>query len=193
MTEALGLRERKKAAARQALHEAALRLAIERGLDHVTTEAIADAAGLSRRTFSNYFTGKEEAILYSDQRELSRLIELVRARPADESGWMAFRQGVRDLSRESDDLERGELVAVRRLRQHPALVARKAAAYSALEQQVAAAITGRDTGPVAPRVLAAALLAGLRLGTQLWLEGPADESLSASTEKALDQFSQPFC
>ena len=192
MSGALGLRERKKVAARQALHEAALRLATERGLDHVTTEAIADAAGLSRRTFSNYFTGKEEAILYNDQRELSRLIDLVRARPATESGWAALRAGVRELSEGKHDIDRGEVLAVRLLKQHPALVARQAAAYSARERQVAEALAGRDTGQVAPRVLAAALLVGVRLGTQLWLEGPEGESLLASTEKALDQLGQAF-
>ncbi|MFC7467789.1 TetR/AcrR family transcriptional regulator [Actinomadura keratinilytica] len=54
----LGLRERKKAATRQAVHEAAMRLTREHGLDHVTVEAIADAAEISRRTFSNYFAGR---------------------------------------------------------------------------------------------------------------------------------------
>ena len=58
-----GLRERKKAATRQALHEAAVRLAIAHGPDRITVEAVADEAGVSRRTFSNYFANKEEALL----------------------------------------------------------------------------------------------------------------------------------
>ena len=57
-----GLRERKKAATRQALGLAAMRLAIERGLDNVLVEDIADAAGVSTRTFNNYFASKYEAI-----------------------------------------------------------------------------------------------------------------------------------
>jgi AcrR family transcriptional regulator len=80
-----GLRERKKAATRQALHEAAFGLAIEHGADHVTVEAIADAAGVSRRTFSNYFANKEEALLYGDHQRMRGLIELVHARPAGAS------------------------------------------------------------------------------------------------------------
>jgi AcrR family transcriptional regulator len=63
VTSPAGLRERKKTATRQALHESAVRLAVERGVDNVTIEAIADAAEASRRTFSNYFAGKEQALL----------------------------------------------------------------------------------------------------------------------------------
>ena len=57
-----GLRERKKVATRQALGVAAMRLAIERGLDNVLVEDIAEAAGVSARTFNNYFASKYEAI-----------------------------------------------------------------------------------------------------------------------------------
>ena len=38
-------------------------MAIERGLTEVTVEAIVDAAEVSRRTFSNYFANKEDALL----------------------------------------------------------------------------------------------------------------------------------
>src|SRR5579875_1319527 len=61
-----GLRERKKQATRLALHEAALRLTLERGLDRLTVEDISAAAGVSARTFFNYFPGKEQAIIGDD-------------------------------------------------------------------------------------------------------------------------------
>ncbi|HEY5017289.1 MAG TPA: helix-turn-helix domain-containing protein, partial [Streptosporangiaceae bacterium] len=57
-----GLRERKKLATRQALGAAAMRLAIERGLENVLVEDIAAAADVSPRTFNNYFASKYEAI-----------------------------------------------------------------------------------------------------------------------------------
>src|SRR3954467_13283022 len=85
-----GLRERKKAATRQSLHEAAVRLAIEHGAERVTVEAIADDAGVSRRTFSNYFGSKEEALMYGDFQRIQTLIEMVRERPAAESAWTAL-------------------------------------------------------------------------------------------------------
>src|SRR5690606_32876329 len=49
------LRERRKADTWLAIHEAAATLALERGLENATVEAVAEAAGISPRTFFNYF------------------------------------------------------------------------------------------------------------------------------------------
>jgi AcrR family transcriptional regulator len=58
-----GLRERKKQDTRAALASATLQLAVEHGLSAVTVEQIAARAGVSYRTFFNYFSAKEEALL----------------------------------------------------------------------------------------------------------------------------------
>ncbi|WP_138470090.1 TetR/AcrR family transcriptional regulator [Poseidonocella sp. HB161398] len=57
----LPLRERRRLETANEIQRATLRLAAERGLDHVTTEAIAAEAGISLRTFFNYYTNKEAA------------------------------------------------------------------------------------------------------------------------------------
>ena len=59
----LPLRERKKAETWAALHEAAASLALQHGVDQTTVEAIAASAGVSPRTFFNYFEVKEDAIV----------------------------------------------------------------------------------------------------------------------------------
>src|SRR6476661_8954011 len=57
------LRERQKDETWAAIHEAASAAALEGGLASTTVEAVAERAGISRRTFFNYFPTKEDAIL----------------------------------------------------------------------------------------------------------------------------------
>jgi AcrR family transcriptional regulator len=57
------LRERKKRVTREALQSAALRLALEHGPENVRVEDIAEAAGVSPRTYNNYFSSREQAIV----------------------------------------------------------------------------------------------------------------------------------
>lgn len=59
----IGLRERQRRETLHQLHEAALALALEGGLHAATVDAIAERAGVSRRTFFNYHPSKEDAIL----------------------------------------------------------------------------------------------------------------------------------
>lgn len=56
-------RVRRKAETARALIQAARRLTIEHGLNGFTIEALAAEAGVSRRTFFNYFASKENAVL----------------------------------------------------------------------------------------------------------------------------------
>ncbi|WP_454851575.1 TetR/AcrR family transcriptional regulator [Promicromonospora soli] len=60
---AQGLRELKKQMTRDAIASAAFKLTLEKGLDHVTVEEISRVAIVSPRTFSNYFSSKEEAVV----------------------------------------------------------------------------------------------------------------------------------
>ncbi|MGG7464687.1 MULTISPECIES: TetR/AcrR family transcriptional regulator [unclassified Plantibacter] len=60
---ALGLRERKRIATRRAIQHAVLTLAAENGLESVTVEEASRIAGISPRTFFNYFGTKDEALI----------------------------------------------------------------------------------------------------------------------------------
>lgn len=61
--EASTLRARKKRQTRQHIQDAARRLTAERGLNGVTIDAICAEAGVSTRTFFNYFPSKSAAAL----------------------------------------------------------------------------------------------------------------------------------
>lgn len=181
------LRTRKKAATRQSLHEAALRLAMTHGLDGVTVEDIADEAGVSRRTFSNYFANKEDAILHADRERTHRLLSLLAARPAAEPPWPALRGAVADFYRDRvlPDLEWVD--QLRLLRRHPSLLARQATDQMALERELAAVLVerGHDTDGELARLMAATFLAAYRTAGVLWLEGGGERPLPEVVDRLL--------
>jgi AcrR family transcriptional regulator len=90
----LGLRERKKLSTRWALSDAAFELALERGLENVTREDIANRAGVSLRTFNNYFTGKYEAVAFRQIDRTRQSLAAFRERPADEPLWSAITESM---------------------------------------------------------------------------------------------------
>jgi AcrR family transcriptional regulator len=184
-----GLRERKKAATRQALHDAAMRLATEHGLDRITVEAIADEAGVSRRTFSNYFGSKEEALMYGDFRRVQSLIEMVRARPASESPWTALTAAAAAFTGELGELDPQLVVQGRLLRSHPTLIAAQVQTFAAVERVLAAVVLARmaedDARGVRARMTAATFLVALRVSLNMWLEAPAGTTLWQMAEEAL--------
>jgi AcrR family transcriptional regulator len=89
-----GLRERKKLDTRRALSDAALELAFDRGLDNVTRDDIAARAGVSLRTFNNYFSNKYEAVAYRQVERMRLALERFRQRPAGEPLWEAITESV---------------------------------------------------------------------------------------------------
>lgn len=87
-----GRRERKKAATRQAIADAALRLFLERGYDDVGIREIADAADVSTTTLFKHFPVKEALVFDQDADQEKRLLAAVRERPAGQSIPAALRE-----------------------------------------------------------------------------------------------------
>ena len=160
-----GLRERKKQATREALHRAALRLTGERGLDQVTVEAIADAVGVSRRTFSNYFSGKEEALLHGEQMRMRLLVEIVGARPAAETCWTALTAAAGEFITRVAAEYPGWRAEVCTIRAEPAVLARQLAVHAEMERDLAAELVRRMPA-TADADLRARLVAGGFLATR---------------------------
>ncbi|MED7927133.1 TetR family transcriptional regulator [Nonomuraea sp. LP-02] len=88
----MGRRERKKAATRQAIADAALRLFLERGYDEVGIREIADAADVSTTTLFKHFPVKEALVFDEDSGQEARLLAAVRERPKGQSIPAALRE-----------------------------------------------------------------------------------------------------
>ena len=191
-----GLRERKKAATRQALHEAAVRLAIAHGADKVTVEAIADDAGVSRRTFSNYFANKEEALLHGDRQRMALLIDTVRARPAGEGPWTALTRAAAQLYEQIGELDPHWVAQTRLLRSQPALLAQQVNTFAALERELGAAVADRlpeaERSGLRARLMAATFMTATRVSLHVWLEAPAETSLQELVAQSLGEAGRGF-
>ncbi|WP_026075269.1 TetR/AcrR family transcriptional regulator [Cellulomonas massiliensis] len=86
-----GRRERKKAATRESIRDAALELFLERGFDAVSVREVADRADVSPTTVFAYFPQKE-SLAFSDEAERhERLVAAVRDRRAGTSVSAALR------------------------------------------------------------------------------------------------------
>jgi AcrR family transcriptional regulator len=77
-------RERNKVRTRQAIKSAVLDLALERDIGTVTAEEIAEHAGISRRTFFNYYAGLDAVLVEATLEPMHAVAERFLQRPADE-------------------------------------------------------------------------------------------------------------
>ncbi|WP_415854480.1 TetR/AcrR family transcriptional regulator [Sinomonas sp. G460-2] len=83
MTDAdtMGRRERKKAATRKAISDAATALFLERGFDKVSIREIAEKADVSPTTVFAHFPQKEALVFDEDDDQREQLVAAVRDRP----------------------------------------------------------------------------------------------------------------
>ena len=191
-----GLRERKKQETRAALSWAALRLAVERGAAAVTVDEIAAEAGVSPRTFNNYFASKYEAIVWRHLDRFARIADELRTRPAAEPLWTALTGAVGAVFGGPDPAgpaPTAEWTAgVRLLMAQPELRGEFVKAAAAAERELAAAVaerTGADPAhDMHPRLVAAAVAAAVYIATEQSLRiGPPVE-LGVLLADALEQF-----
>jgi AcrR family transcriptional regulator len=169
-----GLRERKKVETRRALADAALRLADELGPDRVTVEAIATAAGVSPRTFFNYFSSKDDAIVGATPAHSSELLAKLVARPDTERVLTALRSATLatagKLEADADTMMRRRELS----RRHPALAARQAVRFAEVERGLVVEVarrTGLDPDrDTYPALVVAAALGAVRVAIFVWHE-----------------------
>ncbi|MFM9376695.1 TetR family transcriptional regulator [Gordonia sp. VNK21] len=117
------LRDQKRLAVQREATATGLELFAEHGYDAVTVDQLAEAAGMSRRTFFRYFASKDELIMSKWELIGRDVVEALRARPAAEPAWTAMRRSFdvvvehyADPSRRATSLRLDAIVA-----EHPSL------------------------------------------------------------------------
>jgi len=184
-----GLRERKKQQTQEALSWAALRLTVERGFGQVLVEDIAAEAGVSPRTFNNYFSSKAEAIAWRNLNRARRIAGHIRGRPRDEPLWASITEALlTEYGAGTADPQWS--AGVRLMLTDPALLGEYLKSNAAAEREWAAAIaerTGTRPTDTYPQLVAAAIGAAHRVATDQWLRADPPLPLTSLIRETLGQ------
>jgi TetR/AcrR family transcriptional regulator, regulator of mycofactocin system len=183
-----GLREQKKAQAREALERAALELFIKKGFDETTIKEIAEAAGVSPRTFFRYFASKEDVVFSRPEEEFEALRSLLAQQLASKNPFPALKAAgfeyATHLEQQQDEIRlRAILVS-----QSISLQRRAALEVQAWVQRLAeelAAASGEQPGPH-HLLVASSVVTAVQLAAVAWANGGAG-SIAENLEMLLGE------
>ncbi|MGB3231679.1 MAG: TetR/AcrR family transcriptional regulator [Mycobacterium sp.] len=181
------LRERRKQHTRREIRRVALGLVQERGIDAVTVDLISERAGVSVRTFFNYYACKESAMIATPPP----------IPPTAASAFLA-RSGLHDLFVDLTEVticqmdEGGSIPSdfessMQIVMGVPALAKLQLGAFVELEKQFVELIAARlklGVDDEAPAVYAAAFMGAVRVAGQRWARNP-DRSLGEEIRRCV--------
>ncbi|MFE4196298.1 TetR/AcrR family transcriptional regulator [Paenarthrobacter sp. NPDC056912] len=201
-----GLRERKRAATLSAITAVARTLTAERGLNGYTVEEVCEGAGISRRTFFNYFHSKEDAVIGSFSDELPQdALEAFTLNPRHTPGsisgtLLAALQRLTLTIVERSTISRAEVhQLIAAIKAEPQLLGRMTLEGEARERQFAELVAAREgLVPDHPEIIVATVAFGAVSKTtaqQFFSEDntrPYRELLTQNLVAAQKLFSQPL-
>lgn len=192
MSRTVDRRTHKKLMTHRSIANAARELTLERGLDEITIDEITDAAGVSPRTFFNYFSCKEEAIVGLEPTLLRQLAREVEARPPNEDPFTALLTVL--TAGEDSELARRWKLRTELTARYPELIPRYMAAVVELEHELTGAIAARmgldpDRDPF-PKLVVVWSVATLRATIEWWFENDQPVPLRSALEHAFATLAQ---
>ena len=181
MASEIGLRERRRRQTSADIRGAAVRLVRERGFDKLTIEAICAEAGISVRTFFNYFPNKESAIAYGPSDIPPELVdEFVAAGPGpysvvlDELIMLAAHH-LREMPPDRDQAE----TMLELAKTTPAMLAAFLADLERFQNHlidIVARRQGMKLDEEIPAVISALALTAIRSGIERWTSGTPEDA-----------------
>lgn len=181
------LRDVARNAVRDEVVRAAWELFAEHGFEATTVEQIAEAAGMSRRTFFRYFGGKDELILDKVLEVGEQVAATLAARPPTEAAWPALRAALGVVVQAQDAAPTPSRRLGQLLRDEPGtrgtLEERRRRWTDALGPLVSARLPGHDDA--AGRAVAGAALACYDAATDAWIDAPGT-SLAEHLDTAMN-------
>lgn len=173
---------------------AALDLFTRHGFDAVTADDVADAAGISRRTFFRYYPTKADAVWGDFGAHVARLAGLLAATPEDQpilAAICAAYVQVNDYPPAEQELLRERLQLIFT---EPALQAHSQVRYATIDLAVAEHVarrTGRRADDLLPRLVATSTRAAATTAFGVWLADPR-MPLADALHAAFDELAAGF-
>ncbi|MBM9503303.1 TetR/AcrR family transcriptional regulator [Actinacidiphila acididurans] len=166
------------------LREAAVELFLDRGYENVTVAEITDRAGLTRRSFSRYFTDKRDVLFAGSEQLPLALAHSVRHADDTLSPFEAVLTALVDAAGPLAD--QAPLAAKRRavVQASPELQERGRTKLAAATDAVANALRERGTAASQAALLAEVGVAVFRTAFQRWTDQPEDADLAARIREA---------
>ena len=189
------LQIRKQQLVRNAIYDAAIDLFAEKGFDETTVEEVAQAAGVSRRSFFRYFASKDDLLAQNVVHFGSILSATITACPPALTPLETVRETVLSVVRQT--------AAHPRTRQIIEISQRSASARQAhhsrmmdVEDTVAAAFAGRlrsaSKDELKPRVLASLTLSIMNVAIISWFRDEYQD-LSTAARQVFTNLTRIFC
>lgn len=168
---------------RQALIDASLALFAERGYDATTTRAIAEAAGVSQRTFFRYFPTKESVLFFGEYEFIRSFAHVYQSQPPSVGELEAIRDSFVMLAPRVARLRKRIELYQKAVASSMVLRGREQANREDHAATIAAAVAGRRglaRPDAACELLAAIAVLVLQRAIDRWLAGPRSGDLPAA-------------
>jgi AcrR family transcriptional regulator len=186
-------REGKKQEAASRIVETALNLFIKHGYDETTLDVIAEAAGISRRTFFSYFNSKEEILLAVHMNSFSDALEAaVEAHEITASPFELIKIVLLDLVSRFETKE--SIIVDRLMTSTEALRVRKQAGFIRMEERLLKALQSHWTEPqysVSLQLVAMTSIGTLRISIDQWRENGGARPVAEYLRENLDLLISP--
>lgn len=189
------LQSRKRQLVRDAIYDAAIELFAKNGFDETTVEEVAEAAGISRRSFFRYFESKDDLLALNTVNCGEVLCQTVKSSPAVMAPLEVVREAVLAGGRFTESQEHTRQI-IEIAQRSPNARQAHLSRLMEVEDKLAAAFSARMRG-TNPFSLKALLLAGLTMligntATASWYLGE-HKDLATAAKQAFESLSQILC
>ncbi|WP_375488930.1 TetR family transcriptional regulator [uncultured Jatrophihabitans sp.] len=169
------------------LTKAATALFAEQGYDETTVAQIAEAAGLTKRTFFRYFADKREVLFDGSHEFRGRWLRGIDAAPASAAPMEAVAGAFDEVARLFEDRHSFARVRAQIISGHPELQERELIKLQLLSADVAAALAARGLSPNAATLAAQTAVTVFHVAFARWVSQDDPVALRRLIDESLSE------